>query len=103
MSETIFTKIINKEIPAKFEYEDDKCIVIYDKFPKSNVHLLVIPKKPIATIADAQDEDQELLGHLILIARNIGKKLGLTGYKLVFNVGRDGGQEVMHIHLHILG
>ena len=100
---TIFSKIIDKEIPAEFEYEDDKCIVIHDIHPKSPVHLLIIPKKPIPTIIDLADEDQALMGHLLLVARDMGKKLGLEGYKLCFNVGEKGGQEVMHIHLHLLG
>jgi len=100
---TIFTKIINKEIPAKFEYEDDKCIVIHDQNPKSAVHLLIIPKKPIPTIMDVADEDQELMGHLVLIARDVAKKLSLDGYKLQYNVGSKGGQEVFHIHMHLLG
>lgn len=100
---SIFTKIINKEIPAKIEYEDELCIVFHDIHPKAPVHLLIVPKKEIATIMEAQDEDQALLGHLILMARNMGKKLGLEGYKLQFNVGEKGGQEVFHIHLHLMG
>lgn len=100
---SIFTKIINKEIPAKIEHEDDLCIVIHDIHPKAPIHLLIVPKKEIATIMDAQDEDQELLGHLLLVARNMGKKLDLEGYKLQFNVGTKGGQEIFHIHLHLLG
>jgi histidine triad (HIT) family protein len=100
---TIFTKIINREIPAKIEYEDDKCIVIHDIHPKSPVHLLIIPKKPIPTIMDVADVDQELMGHLILVARDMARKLELEGYKLIFNVGEKGGQEVFHVHLHLLG
>lgn len=100
---SIFTKIINKEIPAKIEHEDDLCIVIHDIHPKAPIHLLIIPKKEIPTIIEASDEDQQLLGHLTLIARNMGKKLGLEGYKLVYNVGSKGGQEIFHIHLHLLG
>ncbi len=102
MSDTIFGKIIRKEILSEYEYEDDLCIVIKDKFPKAKTHLLIIPKKNIPTIADAKDEDQALLGHLILIARDMAKKLDIKGYKLVFNVGKDGGQEIFHIHLHLL-
>jgi histidine triad (HIT) family protein len=101
--ETIFTRIINKEIPAQIEYEDEHCIVIHDIHPKSDVHLLIIPKKPIPTIMHLEDEEQALVGHLFLVARNMGKKFGLEGYKLQFNVGEKGGQEVMHIHLHLLG
>lgn len=100
---TIFTQIIKKEIPAQIEYEDDLCIVFHDKFPKAPVHLLIVPKKEITTIMDVQDEDQALLGHLILIARDMGQKLGLQGYKLQFNVGEKGGQEIFHIHLHLMG
>ena len=100
---TIFTRIINREVPARFEYEDDKCIVIHDVNPKSRVHLLIIPKKPIPTIMDLSDEDQALMGHLLLLARDMGKKFELEGYKLQFNVGEKGGQEVPHIHLHLLG
>lgn len=100
---TIFTKIINKEIPAQIEFEDDFCIVIHDIHPQAPVHLLIIPKKEIPTIMEAKDEDQALLGHLMLVARNMGKKLGLEGYKLVYNVGKKGGQEIFHIHLHLLG
>ena len=100
---SIFTKIINREIPARIEYEDELCIVIHDIHPKAPVHLLLVPKKEIPTIMDVHDEDQLLLGHLILVARNMGKKLGLEGYKLVYNVGEKGGQEIFHIHLHLLG
>lgn len=99
---SIFTKIINKEIPAQIEYEDDLCVVIKDKYPKAPVHLLIIPRKEIPTIMDVADEDQALLGHLMLVARNMGKKLGLEGYKLVYNVGSKGGQEIFHIHLHLM-
>ena len=99
---SIFSKIIAKEVPAQIEYEDDLCIVFHDINPKTRVHLLIVPKKPIATIMDAEDEDQALLGHLILIARNIAKKMSLDGYKLLFNVGEKGGQVVFHIHLHLM-
>ncbi len=100
---SIFTKIIQREIPAQIEYEDEFCVVIHDKYPKAPVHLLIIPKKEIPTIMAAADEDQALLGHLMLVARDMGRKLGLSGYKLLFNVGEKGGQEIFHIHLHLLG
>jgi histidine triad (HIT) family protein len=100
---TIFSSIIKKEIPAKIEYEDDLCIVFHDKFPKAPVHLLIVPKKEIATIMDAEDQDQALLGHLVLVARDMGKKMNLEGYRLQFNVGQKGGQEIFHIHLHLMG
>lgn len=100
---SIFTKIIQREIPAQIEHEDELCVVIHDKYPKAPVHLLIIPKKEIPTIMAAADEDQALLGHLMLVARDMGRKLGLSGYKLLFNVGEKGGQEIFHIHLHLLG
>lgn len=101
--ESVFTKIIKREIDAKIEYEDDLCIVFHDIHPKARVHLLIVPKKEIPTIMDAADEDQALLGHLILVARNMGRKLELEGYRLQFNVGHKGGQEIYHIHLHLMG
>jgi histidine triad (HIT) family protein len=101
--ESVFTKIIKREIDAKIEYEDDLCIVFHDIHPKARVHLLIVPKKEIPTIMDAADEDQALLGHLILVARNMGRKLDLEGYRLQFNVGHKGGQEIYHIHLHLMG
>lgn len=100
--ESVFTKIINREIPARIEYEDDLCIVLHDIKPKAPVHLLIVPKKQIPTIMEATDDDQALLGHLILVARNMGKKLALDGYRLQFNVGEKGGQEVFHVHLHLM-
>ncbi len=102
MSDTIFSKIIKKEIPADFLYEDELCIAIKDKFPKSPIHLLIIPKKPIPTMMDIEQEDQALIGHLFLVAKKLAAEMSLTGYKLIFNVGKSGGQEIMHVHLHLL-
>lgn len=99
---SVFSKIIAREIPAQIEYEDDLCIVFHDINPKARIHLLIVPKKQIATIMDAQEEDQALLGHLILTAKNTAKKMSLEGYKLLFNVGEKGGQVVFHIHLHLI-
>jgi histidine triad (HIT) family protein len=99
---SLFTRIINGELPSIKEYEDEFCIVIHNKYPQAKIHLLIIPKKEIPTIMDVENEDQALLGHLILIARDMGKKLGLEGYKLQFNVGHKGGQEIFHIHLHLM-
>jgi len=100
---TIFEKIRDGEIPSPRLYEDEKCFVIRDIAPKAPVHLLVIPKKHIPTIADAEEEDAELLGHLLLVAKKVASEYGLRGYKLLFNVGSAGGQVVFHIHLHLLG
>jgi len=100
---TIFEKIIDGEIPAEKIFEDEKCIAIRDIAPKAPTHFLIIPKKHIATIADATDADAELLGHLVLTAAKLAKRENLPGYKLLFNVGRAGGQRVFHLHLHLLG
>ncbi|MFC2131269.1 histidine triad nucleotide-binding protein [Bacteroidota bacterium] len=105
MAETIFTKIINKEIPADIVYEDDDMLAFRDINPQSPHHILIIPKKPIATINDVEDEDAELIGKLVIRAKKIAKDLGCAkdGYRLVFNCNSHGGQEVYHIHLHLLG
>ncbi|MCX7592483.1 MAG: histidine triad nucleotide-binding protein [Fischerella sp.] len=102
--ETIFSKIIRREIPANIVYEDDLAIAFTDINPQAPVHILVIPKKPIPKLTDAESEDSELLGHLLLTAKRVAEKAGLTnGYRLVINTGPDGGQTVYHLHLHILG
>ena len=104
MSDTIFSKIISREIPADIVYEDDLALAFKDITPQAPVHILVIPKKPIPQISEAQAEDQELLGHLLLTAQKVASEAGLTnGYRLVINNGNDGGQTVFHLHIHILG
>jgi histidine triad (HIT) family protein len=103
MSKTLFQKIVDREIPARIEYEDDLCIAIHDIQPQSPVHLLVIPKKPIARLAGAEDSDQSLLGHLLLAAANIAKRLSLAnGYRIVINNGPDACESVPHLHIHLL-
>lgn len=103
-TDTIFSKIIRREIPANIVYEDDLALAFTDVNPQAPVHILVIPKKPIVNIATAQPEDQALLGHLLLIAQKVAKEAGLeNGYRLVMNTGNDGGQTVYHLHIHILG
>lgn len=100
---TIFQKIIDKEMPSKTIYEDDLCIVIEDIAPKAPVHLLVIPKKPIPRLSDIGIEDQNLLGHLMLVIKNITKDLGISDeFNIVINNGEKAGQTVFHLHLHIL-
>ncbi|MFK7779634.1 MAG: histidine triad nucleotide-binding protein [Candidatus Gracilibacteria bacterium] len=100
---TLFTKIINREIPAEIIYEQKNIIVIKDINPKAKIHFLIIPKKEIPTINDLEDDDRELLADMFFVAKNIAKEFGIEqGYNLTFNVGKDGGQEVMHIHLHLL-
>lgn len=105
MSETIFTKIINREIPADILYEDDIALAFSDINPQAPVHFLVIPKKAIATINDITEDDRELVGHLYLVAAKIAKEKGFAddGYRVVMNCGENSGQTVFHIHLHVLG
>lgn len=104
MTATLFSKIIDREIPADIVYEDDLCLAFRDINPQAPVHILVIPKKPIARLADAKDEDQHLLGHLVLAANRIANENGIgDAYRLVVNNGEGAGQSVFHIHVHILG
>lgn len=104
MSETIFSKIIRKEIPANIVYEDDLTIAFTDINPQAPVHILLIPKKPIPQLSAAQSEDHALMGHLLLTAKRVAEQAGLeNGYRLVINNGNDGGQTVYHLHIHILG
>jgi len=102
---SIFEKIIDNEIKANVIYEDELVIAIEDINPVAPIHILVIPKKKIATINDIDNEDEALIGHIIVTAKNIAKDLGINqnGYRLVFNTNDDGGQTVYHIHLHLLG
>jgi histidine triad (HIT) family protein len=104
MAKTIFKKIIDHEIPAKIAYEDNLCLAFHDISPQAPTHVLVIPKKEIASLADASDDDVQILGHLLRVTRDLAKQLGLAGgYRVVANCGRDGGQSVDHLHLHLLG
>lgn len=102
---TIFQKIIAREIPAKLAHEDEHCIAIHDINPQAPVHVLVIPKKPIPRLGEAAPDDQPVLGHLLLTAGALAKKLGIaeSGYRIVINSGRDGGETVPHLHVHLLG
>lgn len=104
MSDTIFGKIIRKEIPADIVYEDDLVLAFKDIVPQAPVHILVIPKKPLPQLSAAESEDHALMGHLLLTAKRVAQQAGLeNGYRLVINNGADGGQTVYHLHLHILG
>jgi histidine triad (HIT) family protein len=101
---TIFEKIISGEIPAEILQQDDLCLVIRDIDPQSPTHLLVIPKKVIPRIGNAQKEDQATLGHLLLVAAEVAEKEKLeAGYRIVINNGSDGGETVPHLHVHLLG
>ena len=101
---TIFKKIIDRQIPADIVYEDEQCLAFRDVNPHAPVHVLVIPKREIASVDAIGDEDAALLGHLWLVLRNLAKDLELSGgYRVVVNCGPDGGQSVDHLHFHLLG
>lgn len=104
MSETIFSKIIRREIPADIVYETDRVLAFRDINPQAPIHILIVPKQPIATLNDLRDEDAELIGQLYLAARQIAADQGFAeaGYRTLINCNRDGGQDVFHIHLHLL-
>lgn len=104
MAPTIFKRILDKEIPAAIVYEDDRCIAFRDVNPQAPTHVLVIPRLVIPSLAEAQPEDEAILGHLLLVARKVAADLGLSkGFRVVINSGEDGGQSVNHLHLHVLG
>ncbi|KAL0108390.1 hypothetical protein PUN28_015140 [Cardiocondyla obscurior] len=103
-SDTIFGKILRKEIPCNFIYEDNQCVAFDDINPQAPVHFLVIPRKAISQLSKAQDDDEPLLGHLVNVAHKVAKQKGLTdGFRLVVNDGKHGAQSVYHLHIHILG
>jgi len=103
--ETIFTKIIRREIPAKIVYEDDLSLAFLDITPKAPVHVLIIPKKPIESLEDLQPEDLPTIAHLFSVVKKVAEIKGVakSGYRIVINCGKEGGQEVPHLHLHLLG
>ncbi len=102
---SIFTRIINREIPAEIVYEDDQVIGFKDINPHAPVHILIVPKKEIPSINDVTSEDEAVLGRLLVAAQQIAKEQGIaeSGYRLLVNTGHDAGQEVQHIHVHLLG
>lgn len=104
MSETIFLKIIRREVPADIVHEDDLCLAFHDISPQAPVHVLVIPKEPVESLAALRAEHETLAGHLVFVATKIARELNLdAGYRLVCNSGEDGGQAVAHLHFHLLG
>lgn len=103
MADTIFGKITRGEVPVEFVYEDDLCVAIHDIHPQAPIHILIIPRKPLPRLVDAEADDQALLGHLLLTAKHIAKQLGVgEGFRLIVNNGDGGGQTVFHLHLHLL-
>jgi histidine triad (HIT) family protein len=105
MAATIFKRIIDGEIPADKVYEDDRCLAFRDIAPQAPTHVLVIPKKEIASVDALEGGDAELVGHMWRVIRDVARELGLaeSGYRVVVNCGRDGGQAVDHLHFHLLG
>ena len=104
MSDTLFSKIIDRAIPADIVYEDELCLAFRDINPQAPVHILIIPKKPLAKLNDAVAEDQTLLGHMLLAANRVADEEGIgDAYRLVVNNGAAAGQSVFHLHIHILG
>src|SRR5690349_7132769 len=102
---SIFTRIINKEIPASIVYEDESVIAFKDINPAAPIHILIVPKKEIPSVNDVTTEDEAVLGHMMIVAKHLAQEQGIaeSGYRLLMNTGQDAGQEVLHIHLHLLG
>ena len=102
---TLFEKICDKEIPATIVFEDERCVAFRDISPQAPIHILVVPRKPIIRVGLAESGDEALLGHLLLTAAQVARSEGIadTGYRLIINNGRDGGESVPHLHCHILG
>lgn len=102
--ENVFARILRKELPAEVVYEDDRCLAFRDVAPQAPVHVLVVPKEPIARLADAASEHRDLLGHLLLVAKEVARREGVEdAFRVVVNNGAGAGQSVFHLHLHVLG
>jgi histidine triad (HIT) family protein len=99
----VFCQLTSGELPADKVFEDDEILAFRDLYPKAQVHLLVIPKRHVATLNDCSDEDSALLGRLMLVARQLAREHSLSGYRVIMNVNREGGQVIFHVHLHLLG
>ena len=102
-SDTIFGRLLRGEIPCDAVYSDGQCLAFRDVNPQAPVHVLVIPRKPLPTLAEARLEDQELLGHLLLVAGQVARQEGLTSWRTVINSGAEAGQTVFHLHVHVIG
>ncbi|OCG36765.1 MULTISPECIES: HIT domain-containing protein [Gilliamella] len=105
VQETIFSKIIRKEIPADIVFQDDKVTAFRDISPQAPTHVLIIPNKLIPTVNDIKEEDETIIGHMMVVAAKIAKQEGIdeSGYRLIMNCNKDAGQEVFHLHMHLLG
>jgi histidine triad (HIT) family protein len=102
---TIFSKIVARELPAEIVYQDDRVTAFKDINPSAPVHILIVPNKEIPTVDDVTPEDEAVLGHLFVVAKEVARQLGIadSGYRLIVNCKSDGGQEVFHLHMHLLG
>ena len=102
---SVFTRIINGELPARIVFQDDRVIAFHDIHPLAPVHILIVPVKEIPTVDDVTPEDEAVLGHMFVVARQVARELGIgeSGYRLLVNCRHDGGQEVYHLHMHLLG
>ncbi len=102
MNDCVFCKIIAKEIPSKLEHEDDLCVAFHDINPRAKKHILIIPKKHIGTMKDVTAEDEPTLGRMLMVASELAKKHGMNDYRLLISTGKGAGQEVFHVHLHLM-
>lgn len=103
MEDCLFCKIIDKQVDSEIIYEDDICVAFKDINPKSRVHLLIVPRKHISMVSDMDEGDEEMMGHLIKVANQLAEKNECKGYQLLFNVGKEAGQIIFHVHLHLMG
>lgn len=101
MSDCVFCKIANGELGTDFVYRDDECVVFKDLRPKAKTHLLIVPVKHIDSVATMDESDEDLAGKLLICAKKVADQLGLRGYNLQINVGKEGGQEIFHLHIHL--
>jgi len=103
--DTLFSKIINREIPADILFQDDRATAFRDIHPQAPTHVLIVPNKPTPSVNEITEEDEAILGHLFTVARKLAREEGIAedGYRLLINCGRHGGQEVYHLHMHLLG
>lgn len=102
MDDCLFCKLIGGQIPCEFLYQDEKTVIFRDIHPKAKTHLLIVPRKHIPSIAEMEEGDEEIVGHLVKTAKKIGSDFNLPGYQLQINVGKDGGQEIFHLHMHLM-
>jgi histidine triad (HIT) family protein len=102
-NDTIFGRILRGEIPCDQVYADEHCLAFRDVAPQAPVHILVIPREPVANLAEAGDQHEQLLGHLLLVAARVARQEGLSGFRTVINSGEEAGQTVFHLHVHVIG